>query len=400
MRVERLSKYDGCINMEPENMVARYSKDAQQRKESELTSSINRTHDSAHAKKLARKQRANLCVLKFSAPNLLSNLLNWKNEARSIPASVEQNDVLSHRATREGSYNRPRIDLGLAIQKLLPYARDALNIQGALRSISQHSPYYQKLLKRRIDNEAEMEQIRSVVEAGLQSEHISSKPLPPLSATQTQLVEDVLSTRNLNKIISSAFNIDIAIRDLHTLRDGSWLNDEVINFYGQLIMKRNASSPDMLKVHCFNTFFYKYLGQNYNLVRKWTRKIDIFEYDMLIIPIHLGNHWTVASINFRKHRFEYYDSLRGREPNVFALLRSYLDQEMRDKKKMEWNGDGWSDFIPSATPFQLNGNDCGVFSCMFMYYLASGRTFDFDGTQMPYFRRRIICEIAEKALFD
>jgi hypothetical protein len=32
---------------------------------------------------------------------------------------------------------------------------------------------------------------------------------------------------------------------------------------------------------------------------------------MIIIPIHLENHWTFAAINFSKKRFEYYDCLQN-----------------------------------------------------------------------------------------
>ena len=40
-------------------------------------------------------------------------------------------------------------------------------------------------------------------------------------------------------------------------------------------------------------------------------QIDIFALDKVLGPIHLGNHWCLAVINFQDKRFEYYDSLGG-----------------------------------------------------------------------------------------
>ncbi len=39
---------------------------------------------------------------------------------------------------------------------------------------------------------------------------------------------------------------------------------------------------------------------------------DIFQHDVVIIPINTGNHWTLAVINIAEQKFEFYDSL----PNV------------------------------------------------------------------------------------
>ena len=40
-------------------------------------------------------------------------------------------------------------------------------------------------------------------------------------------------------------------------------------------------------------------------------QINLFEKDKVIIPVHLGNHWCMAIINFKDKRLEYYDSLGG-----------------------------------------------------------------------------------------
>ncbi|KAJ2792131.1 hypothetical protein H4R21_006206, partial [Coemansia helicoidea] len=68
-------------------------------------------------------------------------------------------------------------------------------------------------------------------------------------------------------------NVPVTAHDMATLQDGKWLNDEVINFYMQLIMERAAQTPALPRVHAFNTFFYSTLRESgYARVRRWTRR--------------------------------------------------------------------------------------------------------------------------------
>lgn len=45
-------------------------------------------------------------------------------------------------------------------------------------------------------------------------------------------------------------------------------------------------------------------------VRRWTRKIDIFSYDIIPVPVHVGGvHWCMSIINMREKSIKYYDSM-------------------------------------------------------------------------------------------
>ncbi len=97
--------------------------------------------------------------------------------------------------------------------------------------------------------------------------------------------------------------------------------------------------------------------------KRWTRRIDIFSKDIILFPINLGNsHWVCGAINMRKHRFEYYDSLGARNNSAFTLMRTYVTEEARDKKKKEIDLRGWTDLFSDQSPQQENGYDCGVFA--------------------------------------
>lgn len=54
--------------------------------------------------------------------------------------------------------------------------------------------------------------------------------------------------RNHQEIMSQGFDIEIRRKDLLTLKDLDWLNDEIINFFMQLIVERAKMNPDLPKV--------------------------------------------------------------------------------------------------------------------------------------------------------
>ena len=194
------------------------------------------------------------------------------------------------------------------------------------------------------------------------------------------------------------FAIPITGRDLKTLSGCNWLNDEVINFYFELIAERSAN-----RIHIFNTFFYpKLKDSGYTAVRRWSLKADIFGKDRVLLPIHLGNHWCCAEISFAEKTIFYYDSLHGTNPLCLKLLKEYLESEHADKKggplpdAADWKLCAPTDRIPP----QQNGYDCGVFTCVMAEYRSRGAQFTFSQADMSYFRRRLAYEIITGRLLE
>ncbi len=72
------------------------------------------------------------------------------------------------------------------------------------------------------------------------------------------------------------------------------LISQVINFYMNLLVER-SKDPSLPSVNTFNTFFYpKLRSSGYSAVRRWTKKMDIFSKDILLVPVHLGVHWCLS----------------------------------------------------------------------------------------------------------
>jgi len=216
----------------------------------------------------------------------------------------------------------------------------------------------------------------------------------------------------------------VTSKDIQRLLPGSWLNDELINFYGQLIVDRatslevqkenidisgtdsNNKTVPPLRIHYFSTFFWLKLQQGYakSNLKKWTKKLDLFSKDLVLIPInHNQTHWSAAVINFKEKRIESYDSMDAeneRKGPLFALLRSYLQDEHRDKKGKDFNFSGWKNYGRPDTPQQENHYDCGVFTLNFLECVARGAEFGFKQSNMPYLRQRLIWEIGKGKLED
>ena len=85
--------------------------------------------------------------------------------------------------------------------------------------------------------------------------------LPEMTSDMENIVESALQSGGVTLI--DAFKIPITGKDVNTLRGLNWLNDEVINFYMQMIVERASTSDSKWpKVYATNTFFYPKLMQS------------------------------------------------------------------------------------------------------------------------------------------
>uniref|UniRef100_A0A8C1PG18 Ubiquitin-like protease family profile domain-containing protein n=1 Tax=Cyprinus carpio TaxID=7962 RepID=A0A8C1PG18_CYPCA len=177
----------------------------------------------------------------------------------------------------------------------------------------------------------------------------------------TSEVKDILALQDPKLVISKAFKLCITQGDLATLKEGCWLNDKVIDFYLSLLMKRNRNQ----------------LGT----VKNWTKTQDVFLFDLLFVPLHLGMHWALAVIDFKSQTIQCYDSMGQRHDDICHMFLS--------RKDASWRLPGG----PSAIPKWVNGNDCGVFVCKYADFLSQGKPLTFRPCDIPLFRKVMIWEI-------
>ncbi|XP_058129218.1 sentrin-specific protease 1-like [Anopheles coustani] len=220
-------------------------------------------------------------------------------------------------------------------------------------------------------------------------------PLPALTQAQVDLIHR--KVRSGNEVVADKFNLKIRGNDLVTLQGSNWLNDEVINFYMELLRERSELKADqgLPKLYTMNTFFIPRLLQaGHSGVRRWTRKVDLLAYDMIVAPVHVnGIHWCMSIIDLRQKTIHYYDSMGSPNNAVLNALENYLREESLDKRKAPFDTSGFTKENIRDCPRQENGSDCGVFSCMFAEFLSREHPITFDQSKMQYFRQKMTVEI-------
>ncbi|CAL8366659.1 unnamed protein product [Lota lota] len=230
---------------------------------------------------------------------------------------------------------------------------------------------------------------------------LDEKPeFPELVEEMEDEVNRVLRGGSPHEVLSEGFGLSLTRKDLQTLGNLNWLNDEVINFYMNLLVQR-SKSPGMPSVDTFNTFFYpKLRTSGYSAVRRWTKKMDIFAADILLVPVHLGVHWCLLVVDFRKKAIMYYDSMGGNNDEACQTLLHYLKLESKDKKGKELDTSGWTlhSRRRNEIPQQMNGSDCGMFTCKYAEYITKDKAITFTQKHMPYFRRRMVWELLNRKL--
>lgn len=219
---------------------------------------------------------------------------------------------------------------------------------------------------------------------------------PALTQDHQKKIKCALYNGPAHEVIIEKFNLKITRNDLGTLVGMTWLNDEVINFYMNLIMERAEQRTDLPNAYCFNTFFIPTLMQRGHAgVRRWTRKVDVFSFDLLPVPVHVGNiHWCMAIIRMKDKVIQYYDSMGNPNQPVLDALERYLIDESMDKRKIALDTRDWVKESIRDCPQQRNGSDCGVFSCMNAEHLTRNAPLKFSQNEMPYFRQKMVLEIA------
>ncbi|KAF7716429.1 Ubiquitin-like-specific protease [Penicillium ucsense] len=97
---------------------------------------------------------------------------------------------------------------------------------------------------------------------------------------------------------------EVNVEDRDRLRENQLLNDNLIAFYIRFLQDHlERTRPDVAKrVYFFNSYFFATLTNkgareiNYDAVEKWTRNVDLFSYDYIIVPINQSAHWYLAII--------------------------------------------------------------------------------------------------------
>lgn len=130
---------------------------------------------------------------------------------------------------------------------------------------------------------------------------------------------DQASDKNVRSILiyppTGKGGLSINTEDFACLAVDQYLNDVIIDFYLNYLLLERLTVEQQAKTHIFSTFFYKRLttmnakgkkGDNkltaaqkrHERVKNWTKGVNLFEKDFIIIPINEQSHWFLAIICF------------------------------------------------------------------------------------------------------
>lgn len=201
--------------------------------------------------------------------------------------------------------------------------------------------------------------------------------------------------------------VTISGRDVELLQPGIFINDTLIDFYIKYLQSKISESQRQA-CHFFNSFFFRKLAdldkfpdtevvsrEAFLRVRKWTRRMNIFEKDYIFIPVNYSYHWSLivicnpgAAILEDDHQSKtpcilHMDSINGTHGNLSKLIQSYLWEEWRERHMVDEasfvNAENFYNmpFISLEVPQQNNMYDCGLFLLHYveMFLKAAPTTF-------------------------
>ncbi|XXG49167.1 hypothetical protein AAC387_Pa02g3424 [Persea americana] len=185
----------------------------------------------------------------------------------------------------------------------------------------------------------------------------------------------------------------ISKRDIELLQPETFINDTIIDFYIKYLKNNKIQRKDKHRFHFFNSFFFRKLADldkdprsalagraAFLRVRKWTRKVNIFEKDYIFIPINFNLHWSLIVV-CHPGEIPYFtdeetkaaskvpcilhmDSIKGSHRGLKNLFQSYLWEEWKERHEssavvsLRFSN---LRFIPLELPQQENSFDCGLF---------------------------------------
>lgn len=209
-----------------------------------------------------------------------------------------------------------------------------------------------------------------------------------------------------NGSLIKRYGVNIEGRDILTLCDRHWLNDNIIDFYLQLV-KEEIVNKKICTMHVFSTFFYTNLkDRGYEGVRRWAKraKIDVSTIDYIFIPMNLnGTHWALSVVDNIRERIIYIDSLFSDGSEALELILNYMKEETRRVYGDGMNGKNYDLYTIDGNfecPNQENGFDCGVFVCTAVDYIARGKSLTYSQKDMGVIRRRMAWEIMHGELVE
>ncbi|TGZ79269.1 cysteine proteinase [Ascodesmis nigricans] len=311
-----------------------------------------------------------------------------------VTKTVQKKPPQEFKRARDNVYRRKNDPLMAEIELLVILKSKAQYQTSGLRT------------KQQVDQELEERNklIQKLMKEKADKDRFAVAPLDQASMQRTKEIITKASQQQGHSFCTK-FRITIAGHDLVKLCPNQWLNDNIIDFYINLITEREKAKGR--KVEGMTTHFFTTFERNgYQKVARWlSRKTkeycrkNIMELDTLLIPINIGGaHWTLGVIAPKQKRVEFWNSLKSSNHSddvrrYCTLLRKYLMEEAGITEL-----EGWTDYSPEIQPQQNNYADCGVFTVKTAEFRARGAEPAYTPRDAQNLRYRMVLEIVDGEL--
>ncbi|KAK7953958.1 SUMO protease ULP2 [Apiospora saccharicola] len=258
--------------------------------------------------------------IEFGSPRDVQYFLKWVDMPRSDSVSVTKTEVDGERLQREMENLMTKAHLGHVIRDVdveRPKLPDDLRLvkynQEKRRQLQQKSTTLQTLdddsprVKPRIKDEMHPPNSPTVRQTRAKRKPASPSPPPPPLDLWTEKNPSWAEKWRDSLIFpptgKSRATVDMV--DIPRLDEGQYLNDNLIIFYLRYLQHNlEMQRPDLAeRIYFHNTFFYEKLkptktsaGINYDSVKAWTTRVDLFKKDFVVVPINEFSHWYIAII--------------------------------------------------------------------------------------------------------
>lgn len=226
----------------------------------------------------------------------------------------------------------------------------------------------------------------------------------PLTLQEEELIENRLVDSE-NNVLVEKFYFSITRQTMMELYENQWLNDDVINFYMEMLHQRDIElcGRDITRrsSHYYSCYFMKLLlpqnGYDYSNVKKWSKKFKVFEKDKIFCPVNVNdNHWSMLIIYVQEKKIAYYDSMQVNGKKYLESALQYLADESLTMNlpfdKEQWEFIMYTDRLP----LQENDYDCGVFVLMYADFITNDLPLVFGQEHMELFRKKMCVAILQE----
>lgn len=168
---------------------------------------------------------------------------------------------------------------------------------------------YDETTREEVDRIAQLKMKREPVK---RSKSSKSSKAPSSKKSNNEQKSD--ETKIISYPNSGSGGVTITVADFKCLAADEFLNDVIIEFYLQYIGIELLTPEQVARTHIFNTFFYEALSgkltrtpssrglslahKRHERVEKWTKNVNLFEKDFVIVPINQSIHWFLVIICF------------------------------------------------------------------------------------------------------